>query len=151
MTDEKKKKPLQPMPKCFESEDQWAEYARLYKLSQGTGRVQYCMDCLPEYRDEMMCQGRCAHPETVFIQPLEQQPPSNASRSSVLGDDGVVGINGNIWGKWVAAIAGKRGNIVSPPSQAVRDGFIAQAVRGNYGKDGGKGYKRMALLKAEAK
>jgi hypothetical protein len=109
------KKHTNTTPQCFESASQWYEYQRLYRYSIGTGRINYCLDCLPEYRDRMVCEGRCAHPETVFIEEAE----------------GPVGINGMVWAAWMSAISGKRGNIISKPPRDVRDRFIAEATAEN--------------------
>lgn len=103
------------MPACFESEEQWEEYQSLYRYSMGRGRVNYCLDCLPEYRNCMVCEGRCSHPETVFIE----------------ASDGPVGINGMVWARWMSAISGKRGNIISRPNRRVRDKFIEDSVAKN--------------------
>lgn len=112
-------------PECFESDEQWGQYQLLWRLSQGMAAVRFCTDCLPEYRDRMIAEGRCAHPETVFVH--------NGGE--------VIGVNGDRWSTWLGAISGTRGPVVSPPARIVRDKFIADAYRSNRG---GK-YKRMKV------
>lgn len=102
----------QQYPQCFDSPDQWAEYQELWKLSQG-GKVRFCLDCQPRYRDEMTKQGRCAHPETIFIKPPDGE---------------MLGINGVIASGWKSALAGRRGIVLSPPPKNIRDQFMREAL-----------------------
>lgn len=102
-------------PACFESAEQWREYQKLWRLSKGTGRIHYCCDCLPEYRDAMIEQGRCAFPQTVFVQQQGE----------------IVGLNGLIWSAWASAISGRGGELVSPPDPVARDRFIAETYAGS--------------------
>lgn len=99
------------MPTCFDDEKQWKQYQLLWKLSQGQTRVRFCTDCTPEYRNEMTAKGRCAHPETVFI----QQP-----------DGETVGVDGTYWGSWVNALSGRRGTVLSKPPADIRDSFMRE-------------------------
>lgn len=103
--------PIACKPKCFGSLEQWDEYRELWRLSHRhcdqTPQVNFCKDCSPEYRDQMIEQDRCAHPETVFI----------------IHADGQIGVNGDRWGAWVSAISG-RWPVVSQPKREHRDAFI---------------------------
>jgi hypothetical protein len=31
-----------------------------------------CIDCTPEFKEQMMCAGRCEHPETVFVTNIDK-------------------------------------------------------------------------------
>lgn len=53
-------------PACFESDEQWREWATLADFTQ-LPRRRFCVDCSPEYRDRMLEADRCAYPETVFV------------------------------------------------------------------------------------
>lgn len=53
-------------PECFESEEQWREWALLADFTK-IPRRRFCIDCTPDYRDRMASLSRCAHPETVFV------------------------------------------------------------------------------------
>lgn len=55
-------------PPCFDSAEQYREWQKLKRLSyQWQGQQGVCFDCTPEYKEKMMCEGRCQHPETVFV------------------------------------------------------------------------------------
>lgn len=54
-------------PTCFEDTLQWRTYQKFWKLSKGTGFINYCLDCTPEYQKKMVEQNRCAYPKTTFI------------------------------------------------------------------------------------
>lgn len=105
-------------PDCFESAPQWREYQRMWRLSKGMGRVNYCTDCTPEYRDAMIKEWRCAHPQTIFVEK----------------DGELIGLNGSQWGSWAAAISGKGGNIISAPDPYARDAFIVETYRKHNGQ-----------------
>ena len=122
-----------PMPDCFDETEQWKQYQKLWRMSKGTARVDVCFDCLPHYRDEMIKAGRCAHPETVFVE----------------ADGEVVGVNGKKWSTWLHSVSGKRGFVVSPPDKQVRDKFIADTYRENNTRNGEGKYKRMSVRKRE--
>lgn len=50
--------------RCFRTANEaraWAE------TTNKDGRVSPCIDCSEGYRDQMVLEARCAHPETVFI------------------------------------------------------------------------------------
>lgn len=98
-------------PRCFETREQWIEYQRLWQSSYRSvkpmPKVNICRDCTPEHRDKMIDEGRCVHPETVFV----------------IDNDGIIGINGARWGDWMSAISG-RWPVVSQPDREYRDAFI---------------------------
>lgn len=70
----------QKHPQCFDSLEQWEVYKDLWQKSQG-GKVNFCLDCQPAYRDQMTAQGRCAHPETVFVKAGERRSKAIEMRS----------------------------------------------------------------------
>ncbi len=56
--------PNYDMPACFDRLPQWTQYIDLddpffYKIG-------YCGFCTPEYKNEMIKQNRCAHPQSQF-------------------------------------------------------------------------------------
>jgi hypothetical protein len=53
-------------PRCFRSKAQWDEYRMRVKNNHRNWR-NYCTDCMPERRDQMAEQRRCAFPHTTFI------------------------------------------------------------------------------------
>ena len=53
-------------PPCFETQAQWAEYRRLANYSAGDGFT-YCTDCSPGRQADMIREGRCKYPQTVFV------------------------------------------------------------------------------------
>ena len=54
-------------PACFNSSAEYAQWRALMRTSQEHMAVGFCVDCTPEYKMEMMSEGRCAHPETRFV------------------------------------------------------------------------------------
>jgi hypothetical protein len=54
-------------PACFNSAREYSEWRLLLRQSRESMRVGYCYDCTPDYKMEMMCEGRCEHPETQFV------------------------------------------------------------------------------------
>ena len=54
-------------PACFNSSREFSQWQLLLRLSRESMRVGYCYDCTPDYKMEMMCEGRCEHPETQFV------------------------------------------------------------------------------------
>ena len=56
-------------PACFETDEQWAEWVE--QARQVGEYCSYCSDCTPEYKDRMMREGRCSHPDVKFYQELE--------------------------------------------------------------------------------
>lgn len=59
----------QAAPACFNSEEQWHEWASQADLTENP-RYQYCIDCAPVYQAKMHAAGRCAHPDTVLSNDL---------------------------------------------------------------------------------
>jgi hypothetical protein len=58
-------------PLCFHSPEQmnrWYAAAARASDADTLKRGDYCVDCTPEYQQEMLQQGRCAHPETTFTE-----------------------------------------------------------------------------------
>jgi hypothetical protein len=54
------------VPKCFTPE-QWRLWVSAARSIPPLRRDGYCADCQSEYQNEMLMQGRCDHPETIFI------------------------------------------------------------------------------------
>lgn len=54
------------MPACWSSVEDWKEWNRL-TLVADRPEDNYCADCTPESKQRMMHEGRCSHPEVVFI------------------------------------------------------------------------------------
>jgi hypothetical protein len=54
-------------PPCFNSSREYSQWVLLLKVSNAGVNLGYCVDCTPDYKMEMMCEGRCSHPETQFI------------------------------------------------------------------------------------
>lgn len=54
-------------PPCFKDSDEFNHWRLLLRASGESMRVGYCIDCTPEYKMQMMCEGRCKHPETQFV------------------------------------------------------------------------------------
>lgn len=54
-------------PACFNSSREYHQWLLLLRISKDHPGVGFCVDCTPEYKMEMMSEGRCAHPETQFI------------------------------------------------------------------------------------
>lgn len=108
---------LPEAPKCFSTEADYREYIVLFMASMvGSGakarnQADYCRDCNPAYQERMRCQGRCAHPETVFV------------REDKSGGD-MVGISRVDFRRWESAIIGAFGGVVkAPPSEIVAEVF----------------------------
>lgn len=107
-------------PPCFDSHKQWREYVVSWVVahsifSGGTvakrrlQKVDPCRDCSPAFKQARMKEGRCQHPETVFI------------RSARMND--VVGVRVD-WEKrntalWESAMMGASGPVVALPPENV--------------------------------
>lgn len=53
-------------PPCFESALQYRQYITLMRQSARPKDDGYCLDCTPEFKTQMLEEGRCTHPETRF-------------------------------------------------------------------------------------
>lgn len=54
-------------PTCFESAAQYRDYVTLMRQAAEPFDSSYCLDCTPEYKSQMLAEGRCNHPETRFV------------------------------------------------------------------------------------
>jgi len=52
-------------PACFPSQADWDEYRKFARMEPPL-QASYCQDCTARYQQEMLRQGRCAHPEVWF-------------------------------------------------------------------------------------
>lgn len=107
-----------PKPDCFTLEDQWMAYEVWWNISDQNKRqtkADPCVDCDPETRNRMHKDGRCEHPETVFI--LRQRK----------GEEEMIGVNGNDSG-WDKAVIGLSGKVISPPIREARDKNIMERL-----------------------
>ena len=68
----KKPEPLPTArPICFHSQEEfedWLRASRLFATMANVNPLNYCIDCLPEFKQAMQCAGRCAYPGTTFVQ-----------------------------------------------------------------------------------
>lgn len=55
-----------PVPACFD-EMRWMEY-EVHWAETTLAKTNPCKDCTPMWKQAQVLQGRCAHPETVFVQ-----------------------------------------------------------------------------------
>lgn len=53
-------------PKCF-TKPQWDAWRAMARFSKPRPIDGYCEDCTPEYQREMIAEGRCAFPQTRFM------------------------------------------------------------------------------------
>lgn len=99
-------------PACFRSDDEYREYTVAALLtghaSRGvTTKINYCRDCTPDYKREMLESGQCSHPETVFIR------EAKTNSGDVIG----VPVGGPESTRvWEQAVMGMMGQVVSMPS-----------------------------------
>lgn len=54
-------------PACFPDAEGFRQWYLLLVLSGEHRRSGYCLDCTPEYKTQMMAEGRCEHPETKWV------------------------------------------------------------------------------------
>lgn len=54
------------MPPCFDTRRQWEKYHTLAMIS-GSSSFNFCTDCTPEHRDQMIRERRCKFPGTTFV------------------------------------------------------------------------------------
>lgn len=100
-------------PPCFRDDREWREYVVAFMLCRNNNerqrnRVDYCRDCTPEYKAQQIAEGKCSHPETVFIRPQ-------------ISTDDVVGVSFDRKKKsnvaWQNAMIGASGEIVKLPDE----------------------------------
>lgn len=60
----KRKPPHDPLP-CF-AKDDWEGWWKL-NVTHHTQRPGPCNDCTPAYQSQMIAEGKCEYPETVFV------------------------------------------------------------------------------------
>jgi hypothetical protein len=56
----------QTKPRCFPTHKHFAIWMQAAKHTGGCFDVGHCTDCTPEYKNRMMAQRRCDHPEIQF-------------------------------------------------------------------------------------
>jgi hypothetical protein len=56
-------------PKCFDGPRQFAEWERHEAEAHALRNppVDFCSDCTPQYKSEMVKAGRCEFPHTLFV------------------------------------------------------------------------------------
>jgi len=100
-------------PQCFRSEGEYREYVVTVLLSGGyksrgkADPINFCRDCIPKYKEQMMAAHRCQHPETVFV--LEQ------GRDEI----GVPLLNPKSPRAWEQAVMGMAGPVVVMPPEHI--------------------------------
>lgn len=57
----------QSCPDCFNSAAQYRDWMHLNRQASQPRDPNYCLDCTPEFKEQMLTQGRCRHPETRFV------------------------------------------------------------------------------------
>lgn len=116
-------------PPCFESREQWKEYAVAYVLSKGfamafgsKSKIDYCKDCSRSFKKQMCDSDRCTHPETVFI------------LSDASGDVTGVSIQDDRKsGYWEKCMMGTEGTVVGMPPSDVIDSVLARLAKRRIG------------------
>jgi len=99
-------------PPCFESQQEWQDYEVLADQARWVSHkppkpkpANPCRDCTPKYQADMAEQGRCTHPETVFV---------------IRHRGGLEGVNKAHISNWLSACNGEMGKVVSAPSTRMR-------------------------------
>lgn len=105
-------------PTCFDSDAQWREYAVVSHVAYANqggkpadrqlARVNYCRDCSPEFKRKREIEGRCGHPETVFV----RRETAETIGVSIDWDR-------RSFAAWEAAMMGSSGQIIAMPSSHV--------------------------------
>lgn len=102
-------------PTCFSTNTEWRSYVVATTLavvgSSNTRSIDYCKDCTPKYKQQMMEKGMCSHAETVFIR-------SDNHAGDLIGVS--IASEGKS-GAWEKAVMGMSGPIVALPPAAVID------------------------------
>lgn len=107
-------------PSCFDTVSAWRQYVVATTIavvnSSNTRAIDYCKDCTPKYKQEMMTKGMCSHAETVFIR-------SDNHSGDLIG----VSITGEgKTGAWEKAVMGMSGPIVAlPPASVIEQQLTA--------------------------
>jgi hypothetical protein len=113
-------------PRCFDSTEQWHEYTVAYYLSSSTKgykgkppRIDYCRDCTKKHKERMLAEGRCDHPETVFVRP-------DGVDKDVIG---IALVDYKKSGAWEQAVMGMSGQVVTMPPGEVIDSVLGVLSR----------------------
>lgn len=106
-------------PPCFRSVTEWREYVVAAMLCRNKSErhaapIEFCRDCTPKYKDDMMECNRCTHPEVVFIR-----------SERYMGD--VIGVPKGHKGTaaWESAVMGMHGEVVKLPPPEVIDSVLS--------------------------
>lgn len=93
-------------PKCFKSDESYHEYVATFLGASGSElkqpRVDVCRDCNPEYKEQMMKEGRCEHHETVFIRSIRMGGEvigvaiDSAKKSTSAWENAMMGVSGEV-------------------------------------------------------
>lgn len=100
-------------PPCFKGDNEWREYVVAAMLCRNKSErqrapIEYCRDCTPKFKDEMLGCGKCKHPETVFIR-------SERHGGDIIG----VPVGERSTTVWESAVMGMAGEVVKLPSAEV--------------------------------
>lgn len=111
-------------PPCFDSHEQWKEYAVANVLSRGFAaafdpktKLDYCQDCTRSFKKRMTDENRCSHPETVFVH---------------LGGENVVGVSiqeDRRSGYWEKCMMGVEGEVVGMPPAEIIDQVLTRLAK----------------------
>ena len=121
-------------PKCFKSDESYHEYVATFLGAYGSElkqpKVEVCRDCNPEYKEQMMKEGKCDHHETVFI------------RSNRMGGE-VIGVAiGKSTSAWENAMMGVSGEVVKLPPHYAIDETLKQIHKDAEPKKRGPKFKK---------
>jgi len=58
---------IRDYPACFDSGAEYGRWVQMARHSPPTPGHSYCEDCTIEYQTNMIKQGRCGFPSTLFI------------------------------------------------------------------------------------
>lgn len=109
-------------PSCF-TQAEWRDYTVAYSLSAHHRKgaiptVDHCRDCTQQFKRKMMDEGKCAHPETVFI------------KAEIGGDViGVPMLNPARPHVWEQALMSVSGVVVGMPPAAAIDAAMSLIAR----------------------
>jgi hypothetical protein len=90
-------------PPCFQSKEQHTDYMYMIRrVGQPMDSNNYCLDCTKEYKAEMLCAGKCEHPETKFVawRTTYKDPEVEGKVISKLNEPDIIGISNisKFWG-----------------------------------------------------